>query len=141
MPFAPAIPHVKLRKSTSAGRGNSSRRAIKSGRRDTIEDVTHLVQLLLPVYDNSGRAFPASHYAGVRDELTARFGGLTAYTRAPAEGLWTNAGDQSARDDIVVYEVMVDELDAAWWSGYRRTLEARFAQQELVVRAQDMRRL
>jgi hypothetical protein len=62
----------------------------------------HLVQLLLPVYDNAGKAFPATFYAQVRDELAERFGGLTAYTRAPAEGLWTNAGDQPARDDIVV---------------------------------------
>ncbi|HZM47769.1 MAG TPA: hypothetical protein VFC14_23350 [Burkholderiales bacterium] len=103
--------------------------------------MTHLVQLLLPVYDNAGRAFPASYYAGVRDELAARFGGLTAYTRAPAEGLWTSAGDQAARDDIVVYEVMVKRLDRAWWRKFRVRLERQFEQQELVVRVQPVERL
>ena len=101
----------------------------------------HLVQLLLPVYDNAGRPFPASHYAAVRDELAGRFGGLTAYTRAPAEGLWSNDGEQPARDDIVVYEVMVEELDRAWWQKFRVDLENQFAQQELVVRVQPVERL
>ena len=101
----------------------------------------HLVQLLLPVYDNAGRPFPASFYAAVRDELAGRFGGLTAYTRAPAEGSWSNDGEQPHRDDIVVYEVMVERLDRAWWRSFRASLENRFTQQELVVRAQTVERL
>jgi len=101
----------------------------------------HLVQLLLPVYDNAGQPFPAALYTGVRDELAARFGGLTAYTRAPAEGLWTQDGGQPARDDIVVYEVMVEQLDRAWWESFRSRLERMFSQQELVVRAQIVERL
>ena len=101
----------------------------------------HLVQLLLPLYDNAGGSFPASHYAFVRDELTARFGGLTAYTRAPAEGLWSDDGGRPARDDIVVYEVMVESLDRAWWRDFRAALERRFAQEELVVRAQLVEKL
>ncbi|HKA44385.1 MAG TPA: hypothetical protein VKF40_20545 [Burkholderiales bacterium] len=101
----------------------------------------HLVQLLLPVYDNAGKPFPASYYAAVRDELAGRFGGLTAYTRAPAEGLWSHEGGQPARDDIVVYEVMVEQLDRAWWESFRGDLERKFAQQELVVRAQPVERL
>jgi hypothetical protein len=101
----------------------------------------HLVQLLLPVYDNAGRPFPAAYYAAVRDELTERFGGLTAYTRAPAEGLWSDGASSPTQDDIVVYEVMVEELDRVWWAGFRATLERRFAQDELVVRAQRVERL
>jgi hypothetical protein len=101
----------------------------------------HLVQILLPIYDNDGHHFPATHYASVRSELADRFGGLTAYTRAPAEGLWAEAGKPPAHDDIVVYEVMVDDLDRAWWREFRRTLERRFAQDELVVRAEVVERL
>ena len=101
----------------------------------------YLVQLLLPVYDNAGRPFPSPYYASVRDELASRFGGLTAYTRAPAEGLWSNHRGQAARDDIVVYEVMVERLDRVWWRSFREKLERQFAQHELVVRAQPAERL
>jgi hypothetical protein len=45
-----------------------------------------LVQVLLPVYDNAGARFSSDHYDEVRAKLTGVFGGLTAYTRAPAEG-------------------------------------------------------
>jgi hypothetical protein len=97
--------------------------------------------LLLPLYDNAGRAFPAAHYTAIRDELTERFGGLTAYSRAPAQGLWQDASGPTRRDDIVVYEVMTDILDRTWWSEYRRALERRFTQDELVVRSQEVERL
>ena len=101
----------------------------------------HLVQILLPLYDNDGLPFPASQYASVRAALTERFGGLTAYTRAPAEGLWDEGGGRAARDDIIVYEVMVDQLDRAWWTRFRADLERRFEQNELVARAMPVERL
>jgi crotonobetainyl-CoA:carnitine CoA-transferase CaiB-like acyl-CoA transferase len=103
--------------------------------------MTYLVQLLLPLADSRGEPFPESLFAGVTKELTDRFGGLTAYARAPAAGLWKERPGKVTRDDIVVYEVMVEALDAAWWSVYRGRLEQRFAQDELVIRAQEVRRL
>jgi len=66
-----------------------------------------------------------------------RFGGLTAYNRAPAQGLWNDDGGVE-RDEIVVYEVMADDLDPAWWAAYRTGLAQRFDQKELVVRAQPI---
>jgi hypothetical protein len=101
----------------------------------------HLVQLLLPVYDGAGKRFERALYDRTARELSERFGGLTAYTRAPAKGLWEPEPGRTTRDDVVVYEVMVDRLDPRWWARYRAALERRFAQQELVVRAQAMRRL
>jgi hypothetical protein len=101
----------------------------------------HLVQLLLPLYDNAGAPFPRSHYEMVSAELTRAFGGLTAYSRSPAEGLWREQGEGTQRDDIVVYEVMVESLDEGWWRRYREELERRFAQERLVVRAQETRLL
>lgn len=100
----------------------------------------HLVQLLLPLYDNTGQPFPSSVYGALRSELTERFGGLTAYSRAPAEGVWDDNGERR-RDDIVVYEVMVEELERGWWAGLRQRLERAFAQEELVIRAQPAERL
>lgn len=102
----------------------------------------HLVQLLLPLYDNTGRATPGTELRRVRDELTERFGGITVHSRAPAEGLWEEPDDgERVRDDVVIYEVMVDELDAEWWGPYRESLERRLRQEELVVRALEIRRL
>ena len=46
----------------------------------------HLVQILLPIHDNAQQEFPGEEYLRVRQELTEKFGGLTVYTRAPAEG-------------------------------------------------------
>ena len=102
----------------------------------------HLVQILLPLRTPHGNVFPHGEFARVASELTDQFGGMTAYSRPPASGLWQEQQTgRTERDDIVVYEVMVDDLDTQWWADYRRTLETRFAQHELVVRAQEMRRL
>ncbi|MFC4636729.1 hypothetical protein [Deinococcus hohokamensis] len=97
----------------------------------------YLVQLLLPLYDNGGRPFGPDDYAPVRQTLTGRFGGLTTYARAPAAGLWKE-GDQTVRDDLVVYEVMAETLDRAWWAAYREELRVAFRQDALVVRAQPV---
>ena len=104
----------------------------------------HLVQLLLPLYDNDGRDFPRAHFERVASELTTRFGGLTAYTRAPAEGRWRDdsepegSADGASRDEIIVYEVMTYPLDTGWWRDYRTELETLFAQDHIVVRAQEI---
>lgn len=96
----------------------------------------HLVQLLLPLYDNEGSRQPDTLFRRVRIELAERFGGLTAYSRAPAAGLWQDDDTGNTRqDEIVVYEVMVDEVDTAWWRAYRERLESEFRQKELIVRA------
>lgn len=38
-------------------------------------------------------------------------------------------------DDVVLFEVMVDPLDRAWWADYRRKLEERFQQDKLLILA------
>ena len=97
----------------------------------------HLVQLLLPLYNNSGIQFEQKLYTGVRNELVDRFGGITAYTRAPVHGLWQES-EQIVRDDLIIYEIMVEKLEEEWWRGYREILENRFQQQSLVVRAHQI---
>ncbi|HUP91149.1 MAG TPA: hypothetical protein VM074_02800 [Solimonas sp.] len=101
----------------------------------------HLVQLLLPLYDNAGEPQPRALFAAVRDELVQRFGGLTAYTRAPAKGVWEEDDGRQVRDDLVIYEVLAEALDPAWWKAYRQDLERRFGQEELLVHAGEVRRL
>ena len=98
----------------------------------------HLIQILLPLSDNEGQPFPRSEYMRVRSELTERFGGLTAFTRGPAEGFWEEDGE-TAHDDIVVFEVMTSGVDQSWWDRYRHTLETRFRQECIIIPAQETR--
>jgi len=100
-----------------------------------------LVQILLPLYDNDGGPLPRRLFLSVGRELTERFGGLTAYTSAPAKGLWKSDADRTHRDEIVLYEVMTETLDTDWWRDYRRGLEQRFQQEQVIVRAQETRLL
>jgi hypothetical protein len=100
----------------------------------------YLFQILLPLFDNEGRPLPEEAFRKARDELTARYGGLTAFTRAPAHGEWNDAGERH-RDDIVVFEVMVDDLELAWWRDYRRGLEISFRQKQIVIRSLAIRLL
>ena len=100
----------------------------------------HLVQILLPLRRNDGSEQPPDRFRAVRSELVDRFGGVTAFSRAPAEGLW-NDGEQIDRDQLILVEVMDPALDRAWWADYRARLEARFEQEELVVRALSLDRL
>lgn len=99
----------------------------------------HLVHILLPLNDNRGRALPKKLFRAVADELTEKFGGLTAHTRAPAEGRWKEDSAEPERDEIVIYEVMTEELDGAWWAKYREQLETRFKQEKVIVRAQEVK--
>jgi hypothetical protein len=97
----------------------------------------HLIQILLPLHDNQGKPFDRDVFGTIRDELTKRFGGLTAYTRAPAEGLWNPPAQPPNKEEIVVYEVMASSLHQAWWSDYRKQLESRLGQEQIVIRASD----
>lgn len=100
----------------------------------------YLVQLLLPVYDNDDRPFDAQLFADVRRELVEQWGGVTTFTRAPASGAWTEPDGSVVRDDIFIYEVMVERLDRSWWRAYCEQLRRRFSQEELVVRATAVER-
>jgi hypothetical protein len=99
--------------------------------------MTHLVQILLPLADNAGKPFPDSVLAGIQEELSEMFGGLTAYSRAPAKGIW-KPGESETRDDIIVLEVMADRLDTKWWKNFRHRTETLLRQDKLVVRAQEI---
>ena len=95
----------------------------------------HLVQLLLPINHQDGRPVAGEEFARVRIELTEKFGGVTAYSRSPATGLWKRAEDEVERDQVTMVEVVVDEFDPRWWKQYRREIERRFGQEEIHARA------
>jgi hypothetical protein len=100
----------------------------------------HVIEIFLPLADNQGRPFLREQYGRVRKELVERFGGLTAFTRSPAEGLWVEDGETSS-DRIVIFEVMAEQLDRSWWREYRRQLEQRFAQDMILIRSSEITQL
>ena len=98
----------------------------------------YLIQVFLPLYDNDNKKIPAGAFQSVAAELTKTFHGITGYTRAPVEGLWTDQDATTRKDDLIIYEVMVEQLDRGWWRNYRQTLEAAFSQEQIIVRAQPI---
>ena len=101
----------------------------------------HVVEILLPLKRNDGSPQPQRRFGDVRAELVERFGGLTAFTRAPAEGLWESDAGAVERDSVVIFEVLAETLDRAWWADYRALLESRFEQDEVMIRASPAKRL
>jgi len=101
----------------------------------------HLVQILLPLADNEGRPFGRAAFEKVKEELTEAFGGVTAHVQAPAEGAWVDDTGERTDDRIVIFEVVTEPLDRAWWARYRAALETRFRQDEVMVRATRVERL
>jgi hypothetical protein len=78
----------------------------------------------------------------LREDLAARFGGVTAFERAPAVGLRREDGGEGeeaaeavTQDSIVVLEVVADDFDPNWWGAFREGWEARLGQRRLLVRA------
>lgn len=77
----------------------------------------YLVQLLLPLNDNGGRRLSGALFQEVREELVARFGGLTAFSRAPVERLCQDEARRAKDGERLVCEVMTGALDRARWDG------------------------
>ena len=101
----------------------------------------HVVEIFLPLKRRDGAPQPDGLFGQVRAELVERFGGLTAFTLAPAEGLWEDEDGEVERDSIVIFEVVADDLDRKWWSGLRERLEKQFGQDEILIRASAVERL
>jgi hypothetical protein len=95
----------------------------------------HLVEILLPLRDGHGNAFPAAYYDDLAQHLTEKFGGVTSFLRAPAEGRWHGSGAVQ-REDIAVIEVMAKSFDREWWMALKHELTEKFSQEELIIRCQ-----
>jgi hypothetical protein len=100
----------------------------------------HFIQLLLPIRDNAGQPYEEQVFRSINATLVKQFGGVTAFSRAPAKGTWLNA-DHEQRDDVIVVEVMAEGLDRGWWHAFREGLEADMGQAEIVVRCHAIERL
>ena len=98
----------------------------------------HVVEIYLP----TGDASLATEFEKLRDRLTEKFGGVTAFAQAPAQGAWrAPKTDQVEHDDVIVVEVMTDKVDRAWWSDLRTALELALQQKEILIRTHEVERL
>jgi hypothetical protein len=86
----------------------------------------YLIQVLLPLRDNQDRLFPKSLFKSIDSELVATFGGVTAFSRSPGKGKWSNSDRE---------QLMAGSLDREWWKAFRNRLEVEMSQSEIVVRA------
>lgn len=94
--------------------------------------------MLLPLYDNEGQPFSDELYKAIRLELTERFGGLTAYSRSPATGLWKNDDEEVKVDKMIVYEVIADDVEKKFWKSFKEILKAQFKQEDMIIRCTDI---
>ena len=101
--------------------------------------ISHLVEILLPIENGKRQPIDKDWFDGFLKELTERFGGATSF-RAPGQGHWQSGGG-TEKDSIAVVEVMVEELDSSYWQTLRERLQRELSQDEIVIRAQEIRRL
>jgi hypothetical protein len=61
--------------------------------------------------------------------------------RSPAVGLWKETVDDINRDEVVMFEVLTERLDEDWWGDYRKQLQNKFRQDEVLIWASNITRL
>jgi len=95
----------------------------------------HLIELFIPKPTPSRELLTS-----LQNMLVQQFGGVTAYSRAPAQGIDVEGG-KKIEDEIIILEVMTDSLDRAWWSSLRGQLERDLKQREILIRVSEVQRL
>jgi hypothetical protein len=96
-------------------------------------------QILLPLYEKGGKRIGRPLFRATAKALAKEFG--RRYRIHPRAGGRTLRGSGFDGDDIVVYEVMADKADRAFWRTRRCDLQKAFGQDEIVVRAVPAKRL
>lgn len=93
----------------------------------------NVIEVFLPLDTGAGLPIPRETIEGLVAGLADRFGGATAFTREPADGLWKTQ-TTIQRDRIIIVEVIVNQVDQEWWRSYKRRLEQEFNQDEVMIR-------
>jgi hypothetical protein len=101
----------------------------------------YLIQILFPLYDNRGRRLPKKLFEQTSCSLAKSHGGVMAYPRSPAMGLWNSRRSGLKRDQIVVFEVVTPNLKPKLWKKRRKTWQAAFRQDSILIRASRCQQL
>ena len=91
----------------------------------------YLIQILLPIPS----AGDPDAFSKTREELAEKFGGVTAYSRSPAQGIWISPQGEKERDSMLMVEVFTETFERSWWLTYQTQLARRFSQEEIHIRA------
>jgi len=94
----------------------------------------YVVELFLP----AGGAATDVELTKLRVLLTEKFGGVTAFARAPAQGAWRTPGTgRVEQDNIIIVEVMTETLDREWWAKLKAELERDLKQKQILIREHE----
>ena len=97
----------------------------------------YLVEIFLPLADSNGEAFSSQHFDRVKRDLAEKFGGVTVHSQPTAEGIWTE-GDSTIKDQIIIYEVLVKQIERPWWQSFREQQQRTFRQDKILIRASSI---
>jgi len=101
----------------------------------------YLIQIFLPLYDNNKQPFDKNLYNEIQDQIKEKFGGVTLYRHAPAQGLWEDENGNTNYDELITAEVMTEDLNQEWWQQYKHQLEQIFKQEEILIRVSKFEKL
>jgi hypothetical protein len=93
-----------------------------------------IIEIFLPLRRGDGSEIDPKEIREIVEDLAGRFGGATAFTRAPASGLW-ESGSGLEKDEVIIVEVMTKSLNRDWWHSLRLRLERQFQQERIMMRA------
>jgi hypothetical protein len=82
-----------------------------------------LIQILIPLQRGDGSPVTKSEFDALAAELTDKFGGVTSYLHAPADGWW-EGNERREQDHVVIVEVMADDIQEAYWKKLRERARA-----------------
>jgi hypothetical protein len=100
-----------------------------------------LIELFLPLNRRDGLPIDQAVFDRIKKNLTERFGGVTAFALAPAEGVWKSPTSETVEERVAVFQVMVKEIDVGWWRACRQDLERELDQEEILVRSLYMNKI
>lgn len=98
---------------------------------------SHLVQILLPKETGAGQPVSQKWFDAFMKELTDKFGGRDELFASTGTRPVAKRG-ATEKDRIAVVEVMVEQIDPAFWRSLRETLERELSQEEIIIRAQEI---
>ena len=94
-----------------------------------------LIELFVPLAKPQGGSIDQAVFDRIKQQLAERFGGVTAFVQAPAEGVWKSPSEETIEDRVAILQVMMKEIDVNWWREFRTTLEQELDQDEILVRS------